>query len=323
VDKDHAREVAKLAQDVLGDTNLIRRGSKGYLMVYRNETPIKKITIAPLDKEKADLAKIEIQGVGQQFIAYGLHPKTGKSYKWLVPLVEGLPELGVHEPANIAVAELPETTPAKLREFATKAAALLTELGYGPCKITGDIETERDDAVSTDEPCPSETKLRGKLSKLNPFCDRDAWRDFIAGIRNPGVEADDEQQTVARRMAQEWSHGDYTPQFADTAHVYTTPDDVDKVFDTMGSKPNGKTVRSIYDAVQQIEDAEHKEQLAKADPRATWANYQPAIVRDKEGFRQPEGGVDFRYGSDITCVYRKPKRGRNGDEDRRAGRVNL
>ena len=113
VDPEHIKKVITLAEQVLGPTPLHRFGSKGDLSCYRNETPIPKITI------KAGEALIEILGSGQQFVAFGLHPRTGWPYQWTVEDPNGL---GINSPLTVEWSELPEVTPEQLRDFAAKAS---------------------------------------------------------------------------------------------------------------------------------------------------------------------------------------------------------
>jgi len=57
---------------------------------------------------------IEVLGVGQQFIAYGIHPDTGKPYDWPVSTL-----------ADLSPDDLPGITEAQAREFAKEAYRLI------------------------------------------------------------------------------------------------------------------------------------------------------------------------------------------------------
>src|SRR5450759_5134265 len=46
VDGEHTLKLVELAFQILGDTPLGRTGSKGIMLAYRNETPVRKSTIA-------------------------------------------------------------------------------------------------------------------------------------------------------------------------------------------------------------------------------------------------------------------------------------
>src|SRR5260370_14697205 len=66
---------------------------------------------------------VEIGGQGQQFVAYGIHPSTGKPFTWTNAAV-------ACEPLAMRQDTLPEVTPDKLREFARRLAERMAELGY-------------------------------------------------------------------------------------------------------------------------------------------------------------------------------------------------
>jgi hypothetical protein len=129
---EHVHAIKRLANELLGFTWFERVGAKGAMLCYRNETPIEKITVSANHVMRP--GKIEILGTGQQFVAYGVHPDTGKSYVWTQAPFNG-------EPLRKRLDQLPELTPETLREFAERAAELLTELGYTEVKVSGAGET--------------------------------------------------------------------------------------------------------------------------------------------------------------------------------------
>jgi hypothetical protein len=123
----HVQAVKDLATKLLGCTLLERVGAKGAMLCYRNEAPIGKITIAGKHPEHA--GKVEILGLGQQFVSYGIHPGTEKPYTWTNSYIGA-------EPLKTPLAQLPEVDPDKLREFAEQAAQLLNNLGYSDAKVS-------------------------------------------------------------------------------------------------------------------------------------------------------------------------------------------
>jgi putative DNA primase/helicase len=75
--------VREIVHQMLSPTPYERIGADPkILLVYRNETPIKKITVSGVMKG-GTLAKLEILGVGQQFVSIGTHPDTEKPYRWV------------------------------------------------------------------------------------------------------------------------------------------------------------------------------------------------------------------------------------------------
>ena len=128
VPAEHVQAIKRLAEEVLGPALLERVGAKGAMLGYRNETPIGKITIS--GKHPTQAGKVEILGTGQQFVAYGRHPDTGKPYTWTNALLQG-------EPLHTPLDQLPEVTPERLGEFAERAKELLATLGYTDVKVSG------------------------------------------------------------------------------------------------------------------------------------------------------------------------------------------
>ena len=100
-----ALEMEALAKRMLGDTPAVRIGhAPKRLLVYRAVQPFSGFKYPP----------IEVLGVGQQFIAYGIHPDTGRPYDWPVSTL-----------ADLSPDDLPGITEAQAREFAKEAYRLI------------------------------------------------------------------------------------------------------------------------------------------------------------------------------------------------------
>jgi hypothetical protein len=76
-----ARVIRALAEDMLGTAPERIGAAPKTLFVYRCTDPISKIKTSIYDITGGD-ACIEILAEGQQFVASGIHPNTGKSYQW-------------------------------------------------------------------------------------------------------------------------------------------------------------------------------------------------------------------------------------------------
>jgi hypothetical protein len=104
-DAELALRIERLARERLGDTPALRIGRPPKrLLVYRAAAPFKGIKRQPL----------ELLCLGQQFVAYALHPVTGRPYEW--------PDEGL---ADLDLQSLPAIDEAKARAFLDEAAALL------------------------------------------------------------------------------------------------------------------------------------------------------------------------------------------------------
>jgi len=100
-----ALAIEALAKRMLGETPAVRIGrAPKRLLVYRAAQPFKGFKYPP----------IEVLGLGQQFLAYGIHPDTGKPYHWPVETL-----------ADIEINELPAITEAQAREFAQEAYLMI------------------------------------------------------------------------------------------------------------------------------------------------------------------------------------------------------
>jgi hypothetical protein len=157
-DPEHAAAVNEIIEHVLGPTPLKRRGSKGAALCYRNETPISKLTIS--DAEGTRL--FEILGTGQQFVAYGMHPK-GMDYTWI----------GEGEPATVTLDDLPEVTPEQLYTLHSTIHGLLVDLGY---------------ELKTEEPRPEKHR-------------REDDSEDIQGTYVNGSYSDDDAEQIERKAA--------------------------------------------------------------------------------------------------------------------------
>lgn len=102
-----ARAIEALAKQRLGDTPAVRIGrAPKRLLVYRAVAPFAGFKYPP----------IEVLGLGQQFVVYGIHPDTGQPYEWPVDSL-----------ADLNLDELPAITEAQARAFAEEAYALIPE----------------------------------------------------------------------------------------------------------------------------------------------------------------------------------------------------
>ncbi len=106
-DAELALQIERLARERLGDTPALRIGrAPKRMLVYRTAAPFRGIKRHPL----------EVLCLGQQFLAYAIHPDTGAPYAW--------PEEGL---ADIDITDLPEITAEAAVAFLDEAYALLPE----------------------------------------------------------------------------------------------------------------------------------------------------------------------------------------------------
>ena len=105
LEQEAALEAERLAFRELGETPCIRIGlAPKRLLVYRAETPFKSLKRHPL----------EALGLGSQFVAYAMHPDTGRPYEWPVDHL-----------ADVPLFDLPAVSEAQVRAFLDKAFPLV------------------------------------------------------------------------------------------------------------------------------------------------------------------------------------------------------
>ena len=106
-DAELALRIEQLARERLGDTPALRIGrAPKRLLVYRTAAPFKGLKCHPL----------EVLCLGQQFVAYAIHPGTGRPYDW--------PEERL---ADLDIGSLPAIDEAQARAFLEEAIALLPQ----------------------------------------------------------------------------------------------------------------------------------------------------------------------------------------------------
>ncbi|MGD9870682.1 MAG: VapE domain-containing protein [Thauera sp.] len=147
------------------------------LLVYAAAEPRTKINSAvwlrPNPEEGEKENKVEVLGIGQQFVAYGIHPDTHKPYQWLNGSLEDqelwmLPTIDLDAVAAWVREELPTLIPADwtVKGSATAGAAWDDDPFEAVKNRHDDVDLEA---------------LRWMLDQLpQDYCDdRDSWRNVI------------------------------------------------------------------------------------------------------------------------------------------------
>lgn len=215
-DEHEAAAIKALVEDVLGPSPLVRVGRKGMLICYQNPEPIRKITVGSSDR-----TKVEIMGVGQQVVAYGVHPDTARPYEWI----------GKAEPASCPRDFLPVARPGALRDLAKRIATILSER-HPAVRVTGDTGEASPPVADTASqtagtPLPPE-EIAARLFTCDPSGGREAWRDLAASLAaTPCTDLAFDR----RALFVEWSRGG--------GAAFTGDEDCEAVFDTMPPKAGG------------------------------------------------------------------------------------
>jgi hypothetical protein len=119
LDQQLADQIVILIETTVGRTPLVRIGRPPkILLVYRPEHSFNKMQTPEMFFSDGTKAKIELLAEGQQFVADGVHPDTGKPYGWTD-----------RSPAEVPLAELPIVTEEQARAIFTEAKLLLRLYG--------------------------------------------------------------------------------------------------------------------------------------------------------------------------------------------------
>jgi len=156
-----AASIEGLAKRCLGETPAVRIGrAPKRLLVYRATEPFAGFKYPP----------IEVLGMGQLFIAYGIHPDTAAPYAWPVATLRDL------DPQ-----ELPAISEAQARAFATTAYALIDPAQRPQTLVAGLSPHKAASAARDDTAQGRAPALRGTL---------EAVRDALPWITNHDLDYD-------------------------------------------------------------------------------------------------------------------------------------
>ena len=140
------------------------------LLLCRTDEPFRKLRREFADRN-GEIHAIEILGDGQQFVAYGIHPDTGKPFSW-----------GLDEPAYTPVSDLPLLTAERAAELLEKAAEVVNRFGWHDLGLSASKAQKTwadDDPLANYQPPPnlSDDEVDGYLSDLPNDTDTsyDVW----------------------------------------------------------------------------------------------------------------------------------------------------
>lgn len=120
-DEKHVAAIRRTVEEILGKTDLVRFGRKGCTLYYYAPEPFAKVTFQEkLEGGQRPKRLLELLGIGQQSIIYGVHPDTGQPYRW-----ESSTPLDI-----LHVEILPEVRSAKHQALISALLEKLKSLGY-------------------------------------------------------------------------------------------------------------------------------------------------------------------------------------------------
>jgi hypothetical protein len=232
LDKAVADEVRTEARRCFGKAFPTRVGNPPkFLMMCRTPQPFSKLRTGKYLQPDGGTSQVEVLCRGQQFIAFGIHPKTGKPYEWFGG-----------DPLTVAVVDLPEVSRDKVVEFLRVAEKILSsQEGWtlNP-KARGNYEEqEREESAQDYSGKPTDwVKLERALDALTEVGDRDTYIRIIAALKD-GTGDRKRAYALAFRWAARY------PQYFDAIGLQKTWDSF--------KKGHGVTLGTIYHLAREAE----------------------------------------------------------------------
>jgi hypothetical protein len=281
IDIEDPAEIEKavaVIERALGPSPFRRVGSKGMMLCYWNNDPIRKIVA-----RSTDGTRVEILGQGQQFVAYGIHPDTGRPYTW--PNAEA-----GHEPSQAGAWDLPDTAPAQLRDLAPKLSALLTELGHPGAKATGDIAERLPSAANDLAPSGGRSlpasEIEARLWTLDPAMERDEWI-VVAGALHATLCTDPDFDK--RALFTEWSRGG--------GDMYTDDEACELAYDTMPPKPGGVAAGTF---IHLTDKAGYAGDASRVGTQTSAQVFGPTLARSEGLWSRDDAATSLAYPRPMT-----------------------
>jgi hypothetical protein len=164
-DSDIVEKIKAAAFRMLGARAPVRIGrAPRALIVYRTKTPFKKLTSREFVLPNGCIAKVEVLGKGQQFVADGIHPMTKLPYTWIGRSLE-----------EVAFDKLPEIDEKAVQEFLRLVDDIMLENGSQERKTILKYESEGKETAELDN---APIDRRTILEALSFVPNDDAAYDF-------------------------------------------------------------------------------------------------------------------------------------------------
>ena len=164
-----------------------------FLLMCRTAKPFAKLYTDKYVQPDGGESRVEVLCNGQQFIAFGIHPKTGKPYEWFGG-----------DPVNTPVADLPEVSRDQVVEFLRAAEGILSsQPGWVSPKARAPTTKNRNAKEPKQDYSGEPTdwaKLQQALDSLTDVSDYETFYRIVAALKDG---TDDPKR--ARAMAFRWA----------------------------------------------------------------------------------------------------------------------
>jgi hypothetical protein len=218
------------------------------LLTFRAATPFRKVQYEVFDPKTGDTPKtaqrhkVEVLGVGQQFVAYGIHPDTHKPYNWT----------SLDEPLTLDAADLPVLTHQQAIAIVAEFERLCMELGWK--KISGSASTALTRVDDDDD---------GDFADLNIKAPSNAKPDEIrAALKYVSTESYDGWLEVGMALHHQFSGGEEGLELWDEWSQASSAYDADEIaakWESFNETPEGRTPITVATIFKHANDAKTKE----------------------------------------------------------------
>jgi RecA-family ATPase len=285
LDEVAAQEMSDLIDEIFAGQALMTRTGRApkFLIPFRSDDPFKKLTSSVYTDGEND-HKVEILGDGQQWVAYHVHPETGKPYEWF----DGVSGVGLRGSDRSALPLLTRSDAQRVVDAFEVLAGRMVASGRWSKK--GEVAARDDRSPAGDDPFAAHVEPVGKgveevrallARHPNAEADYDHWFQVLAAVHH---ELGEEGEDVARAWSTE-------------AHKHTDAK-FDLTWNSLGRYTGRQvTLRSLLKGEK---PAEHKPRATSDNPFAVhaWGDYKqnylstPWIVKGV----LPQAEVGILYG---------------------------
>ncbi len=171
-----------------------------FLIPFRSDEPFRKMTSGVYTDGKQE-HKVEILGDGQQFVAYAIHPDTGKPYYWF----DGVGDSGIRGVPRVTLPELTRECAQSVIDAFEVLAAGKVDSGLWRRRVSSPERTETASGDAAADPFAAQPvgKSSAEVEALlarhpNNEADYDHWFQVLAAVHH-------ELGDAGRQLALEWS----------------------------------------------------------------------------------------------------------------------
>lgn len=291
LDKEVAQEMSDIIDELFPDHSLLMRVGKApkFLIPFRSDEPFRKLS-SSVYTDGANDHKVEILGEGQQWVAYHVHPETGKLYEW----GDGAGDSGIVVLSRDDLPKLTYEAAKRVIDAFEVLAAKRVSSGAWALKAGAIRDAAPDHARADVDPFAPHTEPVSDLSNKQledllrrlPIGDRDGW--LRAG----------------RILHHQFEGSDYGFDFwvrISESDAKFDVEDQRRVWESLGHRTDApETIRSLIKEFGQPAKEEHKPGSTTGNPFQIheWADYKqnhlsaPWIVKGV----LPQAEVGILYG---------------------------